>query len=161
VSEAYEGASVAIGLAWLALIDVHVLSILTHGIAVVVGATIAALRIADILVFSLHWMFVAERPLKGYRRSLAGFVLNLFEVAVYTTIAMVLAGADSSLSARWGLLKANIGRAFRLDGSAFDGASGWIAIFAGFELVVAWFLIIVIIANVVGGVFRGEQRSGI
>lgn len=46
---------------------------------------IFAYRLADIFVFILDWIFVADVKVHLYRRSVAGFFLNLSEVALYVT----------------------------------------------------------------------------
>ena len=59
------------------------------------------LRLYDLLIFVLCWIFVHTGFIRAARRSLLIFVLNLLEIAILTTALRVWIGTSAS-SDRWG-----------------------------------------------------------
>jgi hypothetical protein len=155
VSEAYQLLGVLIGFCWMALVEQPVL---TSKIWIVIGLIVAFYRVFEILLFSLHWLLVAEVPVVSYRRSLAGFLLNLVEIGIFFTIAYIILGwLDPSQSA-WAALLESLRSIFTLKkvsglpDEQLPQAVAWL------QYVISWILVVLIVANVVGSIGRGGRK---
>ena len=125
-----------------------------------VAVIIPSYRLIDISLFALHWVFVESRHLEQPRRSLAGFIGNLFEVSIFVTIAQVLTSTPQAGTSVWSTLTTNIAGVFALQptvDSSVGGVSTWIA---RCQSAIAWFLLIIVVANLIGAVVRqNDERS--
>jgi hypothetical protein len=93
VSDGLQLLWVALGALWLTLIRTPTADTSFAEWMRYVGVSIALYHLTiNILVFALHWTFVANGTLENFRRSLAGFFVNLFEVALFSTIVLILLG---------------------------------------------------------------------
>lgn len=159
VAEVYEMLSLVIGLLWIALIEWPVL---TTTAWIVFGLLVVFYRVLEILLFTLHWLFVAEGPVQSYRRSLLGFLINLCEIGIFFTIAYLLLGCFETPKGAWSALLENLSSAFSLEKVSGLHQARWIQVIAWFQLAICWVLVVLIVANVVGAIGRGEktQKSG-
>jgi hypothetical protein len=155
VSESYQSVSVGLGLIWIAFIKLPVLTgLVWRGL----GAAVAFYRLLEIFLFSLHWLVVAKGPVESYRRSLAGFVLNLCEIGIFFAIAYLLLGWFDPPMGHWEALFSSVSGVFRLESLSKIKPGLWPQLFAGVKIVTSWLLVVLIIGNVVGTISRGEKN---
>ncbi len=154
VSELYQLFVVLLGLGLIALIEWPVL---TGSVWIVFGLIVAFYRVLEILLFSLHWLLVAEGPVESYRRSLLGFLINFFEIGLFFAIAYLLLGWFDPPKAAWSALQESLGSVFSLETlSSLREARGPQAL-ALLQLGISWGLVALILANVVSAIDRGER----
>lgn len=158
ISEFYQLFWVLIGLCWIALIDWPVLTATPW---IVLGLAVAFYRVFEILLFSLHWLLVAEGPVESYRRSLIGFLVNLCEVAMFFAIAYLLIGWFDPPQGAWSALFQSIRSVFSLETLSSQHKSGWPQALPRLQLGISWILVALIVANVVGAIDRGEKKRKI
>jgi hypothetical protein len=154
VSEVYGLLGPVIGLLWIGLIEWPVL---TGTVWIVIGLLVVFYRVLEILLFTIHWLFVAEGPVKSYRRSLLGFIINLCEIGIFFTIAYLLLGCFVPPKSASSALYENLGSAFSLERVSGLRQANWIHVIAWFQLAICWVLVVLIVANVVGAIGRGEK----
>jgi ribosomal protein S18 acetylase RimI-like enzyme len=156
VSEIYLMAAVLIGSLWLALLPVPVP---VGPLWTVIGVSLALYRPSEIAIYAMHWLLVARGPVKDYRRSLVSFLANLLELGIFFAIAFTLLQAFGVGLSNWQVLRASLQAVFTL--STPDGLAGgpWSARLAVGQVVIAWLLAVLIVANVVGGIARGERAD--
>jgi len=155
VSEVYQLLSVLIGLCWIALIERPVLTAIYW---IVFGLVVVFYRILEILLFSLHWLFVAKRPVESYGRSLLGFLINLCEIGIFFAIAYLLLGWFDPPQGAWSGLFKSLSSVFSLQPLSGLHEARCPRVTAWFQLAISWVLIVLIVANVVGGISRGEKK---
>jgi hypothetical protein len=156
VSEAYQLLWVVIGAVWLATIRVP---LLTSAFWIPLGAIIALYRPTEIAVFSTHWLLVERGPVKDYRRSLACFLLNLFEVGVLGSVVYMLLGSFGSASSPWHVFQLSLAATFTLGTPEHLSPLGTSYAVAVFLRLVAWVVAAPILANIVGRISRSELAS--
>jgi len=156
VSEFYQFVGVLFGILWIALIECPVL---TGLIWVVFGLLLAFHRVAEIVLFSLHWLLVAEASVSSSRRSLLGFLLNLCEIGIYFTVAYLLLGWFAPSEDAWAALYASLSSVFSLTVPTGLRDAGWPQAIARVQLAISWMLVALIVANVVGAIDRSENSQ--
>jgi len=156
ISEAYQFLVILAGLAWLAFIDRPLLVGLWWSRA---GALLAFYRPLEIFLFSLHWLLVAEGPVKAYRRSLIGFLLNLCEIGVFFAIGYLLLDWFDPPLTPLRALSASLRSVFTFSPLSEIAAGSLPKIAAVVQVGMAWLLGALILANVVGAIGRGEQAN--
>jgi hypothetical protein len=122
----------------------------------VLGLIVAFYRVFEILLFSLHWLLVAEGPVESYRRSLLAFLLNLCEVAIFFAIAYLLLGCLDPQGA-WSVLFESLRSVFSLEAVSNQCNSGWSQALPRLQLIISWILVALIVANLVSAISRGEK----
>lgn len=148
-SELYQSAWLAFGV-FLVLLDMA-----TTGLDRWIGASLvflAAYRLYEITVFSLHWILERETRIYSFQRSLIGFLFNIFEIAAFTTFARNVIDADRNglevlAQIRHGIaavLTLDSGDSASLAGSAIDTV----------RLAMSAVLILIVMSNLVGGITR-------
>ena len=155
VSEVYQLSCVLIGFCWIALIEWPVLTATGW---IVLGLIVVFYLIFEILLFSLHWLLVAEGPVESYRRSLLGFLINLCEVGIFFSIAYLLLGWFDPPKGAWSALFESISSVFSLQKLSGLREEKLPQALAQFQLVISWILVVFIVANVVGAIGRGEKK---
>src|SRR5574341_867537 len=112
-------------------------------------------RVGEVFVFALNWVFVHTGPVISYKRSLAGFGINIAEIVVYFAIAYLQAKCvktPSIFSALYSSLRTVV--TIGPDNVVQSGYCGALIII---QIAVAYFLAIVVIAIIVGSLNkRGE-----
>ena len=124
-----------------------------------ISAMVGLYRPFEILLFAVAWIFIHTDPLHSYKRSLAGFLMNLAEVVVffaaaYLGLGLIEAPAHMS-TALYSSLRTTvtIGPAATADPPAsWLGGTLLIA-----QIVVSYFLTIVVITSVVGVLRRIDE----
>ena len=152
VSELYLCASFAIG-----VVFVTILPSLPQWLARLV-AIVALYRPFEIILFALEWIFVGKDPIHSYKRSLAGFIINIAEIviffaAVYLGFGFVKASASIS-TALYSSLRTTvtIGPI-----ATVEPPNCWLAgavIIS--QIVISYFLAIVVLAGVVGALRKRD-----
>jgi hypothetical protein len=157
VSEVIQAFCIVSGIVWLACIRNPVHPAFSSELMRCVGIFVVAYHIIiDVLVFSLDWIFVATGPLENYRRSLAGFLLNLVEIAIFSAIAMLLAGCSPVNSSLWTL----VGQQFTdvLQFAVSSGGEGrTCTAIPVVRNVTGGFLLLIVVASLVGGLLRQDR----
>jgi len=108
----------------------------------------AVYRAWEILVYGLKWVLVDRGPLYDYRRSLLTFLFNLFEVAAAYTIMAFRMGPGME-GQQWQCTWESVGLAFKLEMPHTLQAP-----YAGFFTVESGFLVLIVLACVLGGIQR-------
>ena len=154
VSEALLTLWLVAGATWLALIrNPPAFPWLTSTLMQWFGIAVALYHITiDIFVFALDWTFVAEKPVEDHRRSLAGFFVNIAELAVFSSIVLLLTDCASPTLMLLGQQFSDI---FSLEATSC-GAWTWFAIF---KTVVGAFLVLVVLGAAIGGLLRDDLRK--
>ncbi len=156
VSEAYQFLVVAGGLAWLAFLQQPVLT--ARG-WLYFGTAIALYRPLEILLFSLHWLFVAEKPVVRYTRSLAGFLVNLAEIALFFPIAFFLLDWYDGYPSRSSAIGASFKALVSLEPPSILADTSAARTLGWIQVLIAWVLLVLILGNVVGAIQRGQERG--
>lgn len=111
-----------------------------------------AYKLFEIILFFVHWIFLATTPLYSYKRSLIGIFFNLLEITIYFTIAFVYFGCfdfgDALYNSGINILTVSI--------TNTDCASALCKSLMILELLVADFLVLIILASLVGQLRRKE-----
>lgn len=156
-TELYQFVLILIGAGWLFMVNRPAHPIFASQIFQVPGFFAALYPITELFLFSLHWTFVATGELHSIRRSLAAFLLNLFELAIYFSIAFALAGCSKNYTAGWAAFYDNFRSIFNLELVAVR-ETAVCQFSAHYEIVVAATLLVIIIASLVGAVVRPEKQ---
>lgn len=154
VSELYLLIGVLVGIFWIAMIE---WPFLTGPVWIVLGLIIVVHHVLEIILFSLHWLLVAEGSVKSSRRSLLCFLLNLCEIGIFFTIAYLLLGWFDPPQDAWVALYHSLSSVFSLDVLSGLRDTGWPQVIARLQLAISWVLVVLIVANVVGAINRGEK----
>ena len=145
-----------VGVIWIFLIE---LPILTEWYWVYPGICIALYRPMDIFLFTLDWLFVKEKPVENFRRSLAMFLLNMLEIGLYFSIVYILNNSSKSIVSVWSVVVRSVEAVFGLKYMADLNETYLNSMFSTIQIVISWFLYVVILANVVGSISRGEKKD--
>ena len=155
-SELYQAVLLAVAITWLALIDTAPHPLLRDAGFRICGAAVVLYVVTELFLFSLHWTFVDTGKLHAVRRSLAGFLLNLVEIAFYFSIAFSLLACPGPSTTQWGLLYDNVRAVFTLQ-LPIDAPAPRCRTLAHYEVIVAATLLVIVIASLVGEVVRKEK----
>jgi hypothetical protein len=120
------------------------------GVGAVLVVCLSLYRPLEMFMFLVNWIFAHEDPLHSYKRSLAGFGLNVVEIVLYFAAAYVAAGCvDSVAVSVYSSLRTvvTIGPTVVCDSSTCIRCVGLLAA----QIVVAYFLILVVVASAIGG----------
>jgi hypothetical protein len=148
---------VVLGVVWLGVVQLPLHPFLFSPLARLLGFVASLYVIAELFVFMLHWVFAANAPLHSKRRSLALFIANIPQLAVFFAIMFVLAGCRSDAIAWYDLLVEHLGALVKLDAIPFQRWSHcwW---FAHFELLMGTMVLTIVIASLVGAIVRDERQ---
>lgn len=158
-SEAYQAVVLVAGIAWLGLIDRPLWWIFDTPLARFAGLAIVLYRLTEIFVFALHWVLVADGRLGAIRRSLAGFVVNVCELALWSPIAFLLAGCVVSPTHRLKLVYDHLRAVWSLELVNSNAPGLCCNLLSHYEIIVAGTLLLIVVASLVGGVLREEYRN--
>jgi len=155
-SELYQSVLLGLGLLWISLMDISPLPLLrTTGVRFL-GLAVAMYPVTELLLFALQWTFVDIGRLHAVRRSLAGFLLNLFEIALYFSIAFSLMGCLTQSTTKWVLIYDNLRSVFTLQ-LMTDAKRLCCSALAHYQVIVAATLLVIVIASLIGAVVRKEK----
>lgn len=157
VAECYSLTVFILALVWSSLIYVD-FSLFKTTIFRNLGAGVAIYFILEIFFFSLKWTFVDRDPIHSTRRALAGFILNIFEVAIYSTIALILLDCTDKTKSQYDIIYDNLSDSFNLTLYLTDNIR-CCKVVAHIELITVTILITIAIAALVGGVLRKEVKK--
>lgn len=157
-SELYQVFWILVVLVWISLIW-RQNEVLSDAWALRIGIAIAVYRLADIMLFALHWIFVAEtEKLHSIRRSLAGFILNIVEISLCTSVVVILTNCQIQTESQWDIVYNHLSAAFGLSIPA-TGQAACCRVVAHAQLIVSAVLLAIAVASLVGGVLRGEKHK--
>jgi len=152
VSELYQLVFVVLGC--LAIVFVDVLAV--NAFMKWLGISIFVYRIGDILIFTLNWIFVHDVRLQMYRRSIAGFFLNLGELAIYMSVISLLGNCTSKHIGKYELIYEHLSGILSFSLPKLETCLPLCQILSAAELFLSVLLILVVIAGLVGGILRKE-----
>lgn len=127
---------------------------------IVVVVVLFSYRLAEIIVFTLNWIFVHEVKVHLYRRSIAGFLLNLFEIALYVAIIGTLRGCLLEPAGGCELVYTHLVGIFTLSPAVLDTSCYACQALSTVELFASLLLLLVVLAGLVGEILRGEVGDG-
>lgn len=128
------------------------------GAVIIYMATfVFAYRSVEISIFLLEWIFVAETAIHSYRRSVAGFLVNVFEISLISTYFSWLLKCNSFDNV-WEMLYAHLQANFTFSPpSAASHKLSCIGL-ASTELVLSVLIVLAALASIVGHLSR-EQTN--
>lgn len=121
----------------------------------------ALYRPFEILLFAVNWIFVHTGPLHSYKRSLAGFGVNILELVVYFAAAYLSSGCIQSPTRISTALYSSLRTLVTIGpiGTSEPPISWFCGALIMAQILIAYFLTIVIVANVVGALRRREREG--
>lgn len=150
VSELYQSVFVLMGIVSLALTSLEMNNAGKWSIV-----TILLYRLLEMLVFTLNWVFVHDVRVHQYRRSIAGFMLNVFELALYASVVGSLANCFASSSGKYSLVYVHLKGVVAFSPPDTEPCA-FCAALSGLELLMSVLLVLVVIGALVGTVLRAE-----
>ena len=156
-AEVYQLALVVIGLIWIALLGLIQNPVLAEPLPRHLGAGLLLILIADLFLFCLDWIFAEKKKLDSTRRSLATFLVALVEIAAFSTIVLVLLGCASDGSSAGDLLHRHLIAIIRFDVPPTQSTASCMVVAHG-SFLVGLTVLGIVIASLVGGIARGEER---
>jgi hypothetical protein len=124
-----------------------------------IGAAVALYRPFEIFLFAVAWVFIHTDPLHSYKRSLAGFITNLAEVVVFFAAAYLGFGLIERPAQMSTALYSSLRTTVTIGPAATaDPPNSWLGgtlLIA--QIVVSYFLTIVVIASVVGALRKRDE----
>jgi len=158
-AELYQVLVILVGAMLLALVTARARSMAPPQLPTIVAGLLAAYLVSDLLIFSLHWTFVADRKLKSYRRSLATFLLNLVvEIPLLFTVLLAALGCFAPAQLPWEAIYLTLTATLSVQLVAVppiglcDGV-------AHYEVFVSVVVLGIIVASIVGAVIRKEKPA--
>lgn len=157
-SELWQFIVVLCGAIWLTLVHRPLHHVLSAPPLQWIGIIVAAALMADLLLFSLHWTFVANKPLESVRRSLATSLLSLIEVAIYFSIFLSLSDCLSVPRPASGIFYDQMAAILKVRLPSVS-PSCFCQTVAHFELIVGGSILVIIVASLVGEVVRRGRTA--
>jgi len=127
------------------------------------SAALALYRPFEIMVFAMGWVFAPKDPIHSYRRSLAGFVVNIVEVVIFFAAAYIgfdfVRGCSSILTAIYSSARIAVTIGPFKSAEPPESLFGGILIMA--QITVSYFLVIVVIASIIGALRREQAQRDV
>ena len=117
------------------------------------------IRLLDAFVFALHWIFVARDPVHAYRRSLAAFLVNVFEIPLYYGLILLFTSCVAGGGAGWDLLYQNVRDLVSVSLPTAAAPALSCQLIAHAALLQESALLLLALTVVVGMISRGEMRN--
>jgi hypothetical protein len=125
----------------------------------IVGAWFAVYLMIDIFVFTVKWIFVDIVPLEDVRRSLFFFFINIFEIALFSSIALILFRCTSK--SPWCAVYESLRSIFKIELFEISDHCTHVSKFViHFQLIVGVLLILIVIAGLAGSIRKGKDGKG-
>ena len=116
--------------------------------------------LAEIVVVAMRWIFVARDPVESLRRSLAAFILTVFEVALLSSVLIFLLGCKPPELSTAQLLYNHVVSIFTLSVPSITGSAPACSFVAHTQVVIGWLLLLIVLTVVAGGITRDERDKG-
>jgi len=157
-SELYQACWLFVALVWICFIWFPS-EMLSGAWVKYMGVIIVGYRVSEIVLFALHWVFVSEMErLHGIRRSLAGFILNMIEIALYISIVVILMGCEVQAESQWEVFYNHLSATFGLS-LPLTAKLTSCRVVAHAQLVISAVLLSIVIASLVSGILRKEKHE--
>lgn len=157
-SELYQACWLFVALVWIYFIWFPS-EMLSSVLVKYMGVIIAGYRVSEIVLFALYWVFVSEmEKLHSIRRSLAGFILNMVEIALYMSIVVMLIDCEIQAKSQWKVLYNHLSATFGLS-LPLTAELTSCRVVAHTQLVVSAVLLSIVIASLVSGILRKEKHE--
>lgn len=157
-SELYQVIWLFVLAVWLALVDVRVEWASTAAVRYF-GVAVVGYRVFEIAIFCLSWVFAsAGETLHSARRSIAMLFVNLIEIALATSVAVLMIGcaSQSPLST----LYAHLSAAFSMGPPAHNAGIAC-SIASHGQLVASYLIVFVLLGSLIGAIIRKDKRSNV
>jgi hypothetical protein len=159
LSDLYVLVCLILGALWLSLINNPPMPFMSSHSARVVGAWVAVYLMTDIFVFTLKWIFVDTPPVEDVRRSLFFFFINIFEIALFSSVALILFGCASK--SPWCSVYESLRSIFKIElFEISDHCTRAGKFVIHFQLIAGVLLILVVIAGLAGSIRKGKDEKG-
>jgi hypothetical protein len=159
LSDLYVLVCLILGALWLSLINIPPMPFMSSCSARVVGAWFAVYLMIDIFVFTVKWIFVDNAPVEDVRRSLFFFFINIFEIALFSSIALILFGCTSK--SPWCAVYESFRSIFKIELFEISDHCTHVGKFViHFQLIAGVLLILVVIAGLAGSIRKGKDEKG-
>lgn len=154
-AELLQVSSLGIGILLLAILGRYPIS--QNQLVVVLIWIIILWRIGEVLIFALNWVFIHSGGVISYRRSLAGFGVNIGEIIVYFALAYWWAGCVVEKGTIFTALYSSLRTVVTIGPTLIYETGGCGALIMS-QITIAYFLAVVVIANVVGSIRRVNEE---
>jgi hypothetical protein len=159
LSEYYVLARLILGTSWVLLINALPIPFMSSCSARIVGAWFAVYLMIDIFVFTVKWIFIDIAPLEDVKRSLFFFFINIFEIALFSSIALILFGCTSK--SPWCAVYESFRSIFKIELFEISDHCTHAGKFViHFQLIVGVLLILVVIAGLAGPIREVKDKKG-
>ena len=159
LSEYYVLTRLLLGVFWLSLINIPPMPFMSSYSAGIIGACFAIYLMMDIFVFTVGWIFVDTVPVEDVRRSLFFFFINIFELALFSSIALILFGCSSK--SPWWVVYESFRSIFKIELFEIpDYCTDYGKFVIHFQLIIGVLLILVVIAGLAGSIRKGKDEKG-
>ena len=154
-SELYQLISILIGLILLIIVSLTSYKYNYWGIFLML--LLILYRPFEIFLFSIKWVFAPTGEILSYRRSLATFLVNFMEVIIYFSSAYLACSFYYTINqALYSSLRIAVTIGPELE-QKISSLSWLFPILVMIQIVISYFLIVVVIANAAGAVKRNEN----
>ncbi len=156
VSESYVLVRLILGVLWLSLINTRLMPFMASSLAWILGSIFAVWLMFDIFIFTLKWIFTETEPVEDVRRSLFFFFINIVEIALFSSIALILSRCANDPP--WCVFYKCFRSIFKFELFEVSGDCGLFGkLLIHFQLVIGVLLILVIIAGLAGSIRKGKD----
>ncbi len=149
ISEIYQALMLIIGF----------LGVITNVLNVNLLFALSIYRPSEIVVFSLRWVFLETDRLHSYKRSILGFLFNLVEIAIFFSIASRLTSCSGSGTDAFGLFVSHMFGIVTFNRPEYLLQDQQCNIYVLLEISIAAFLILIVLANLVGLLPKEEKSA--
>lgn len=158
LSEFYVLARLISGILWLSLINTLPMPFMSNYCARVVGVCFAVYFMTDIFVFTIKWIFVDVEPVEDVRRSLFFFFINIFEITLFSSIALILFRCTSK--SPWYAFYESFRSIFKIELFRISDHCAHVGKFViHFQLIVGVLLLLVVIAGLAGSIRKERDEK--
>jgi hypothetical protein len=156
LSECYVLARLILGILWLWRIEIPPTSFMSSCCARVIGGCLALYAMADIFTFTIKWIFVDVKPVEDIKRSLFLSFVNIFEVALFSSIPLILFHCTNM--SPWSVVYESLRSIFKIELFRISDHCAYLGKFViHFQLIVGVLLLLVVIAGLVGSIRTGKN----
>jgi hypothetical protein len=159
LTEYYVLGRLIFGVLWLWFINTVQIPFMSSCSARLIGAWFAVYLMTDIFVFTLKWIFVDTGGLEGVKRSLFFFFINIFEIALFSSVALILFRCTSKSPSC--AVYESLRSIFKIELFKISDHCTYAGKFViHFQLIAGVLLILVVIAGLAGSIREGKDKRG-
>ncbi len=114
-------------------------------------------RVYEIFLFAINWFFTHPKPPRSYKRSLVGFLLNFGELVIYFAFGYFISGSVKD-GTPWTAFYSSLRTAVTIGPTNFREECWYSVLILSLQIVVSYFLIVVVVASVVGTITNTQKK---